>query len=443
MFWSDAPGSLRSRVARSAVGAALLGGTIVAVVGAALAWRLALDQEDRRLRDALRTLAYTIDEAPGGEEGAARAAAGEQRELEQVGIDVGVFAGDRWLGGAVRARAPGAACVTAPEGPRRSCRAAHRGLTLEARTSLAPLYAHTRSSALGTLLAWLVSLAVAWRVSSRAAAVAIAPLRRLEDAVQGIDPTAPDPGAVARRLDCDEVDRVRARFAEVLARLAESLEQSRRFSANAAHEMRTPLTALRAEVELTLERCPEGETRDALARARRHAEALGSRLDRVLALANPGAERSSRDEAVSIDLLVRDAVASLEPSRRARVTLETEAEGLVRGDAALLQMAVENAIDNALKFTDGPVRARVDEEGLAVSLRVADEGPGIPEGERERVFEPFYRLAGARAAAQGMGLGLALIAHIARIHGGRARFEAAPRGACLRVDLPALRPSRA
>lgn len=433
MFWSERARTLRARVAWSTVGAALLGGAIVAIVGAALAWRLALRQEDRRLLDAVHTLAEVIDEA-----GASSGAAHEQRELAPVGIDVGVFEGDRWLGGAVRQRSVSDGCVTRDDGLHRRCAGSHRGLTLAAEASLAPLYAHTRSSALGTFVAWLVVLAIVWRASRLAADSATAPLSRLEAAVQRIDPSAPDARVVAEPLDCDEVERVRASFADVLTRLSASLEQSRRFSANAAHEMRTPLAALRAEVELAQESAPDHETREALARARRHVEALGRRLDRVLVLAMPDREREARGEAVSLDLVARDAIASLDEARRARVTLDTDAEGLVRGDAALLAMAVENAIENALKFSDGPVRVSVDEGEKTASLRVCDDGPGVPEAERERVFEAFHRLPRARASTDGMGLGLALIAHVARITGGRASFEHVERGARLCIELPRL-----
>lgn len=436
MSWSDGARTLRARVAWSTVGAALVGGAIVAVVGGALAWRLALHQEDRRLLDAVHTLAEVIDEAGGGEAGAAQGATHEQRELAPLGIDVGVFAGSRALGGAIRARSAGDGCETIHDGQHRRCRGAHGPWTLETQTSLAPLYAYSRSSALGTFVAWLVVLAAAWRSSSVAAALAIAPLRRLEAAVQSIDPTSPDPRVVSARLDCDEVDRVRAGFTDVLTRLAASLEQSRRFSANAAHEMRTPLTALRAEIELAHEVAPTDASREALTRARRHVEALGRRLERVLVLAIPDRDRAGRGELVSLDMLVRDATASLPATQRARVTLETDAEGLVRGDAALLLMAVENALDNALKFSDGAITARVDESVATVSLRVRDEGPGVPEAERVRVFEPFHRLATARATTDGMGLGLALIAHIARITGGAAGFDDVPTGACLRIELP-------
>jgi signal transduction histidine kinase len=109
----------------------------------------------------------------------------------------------------------------------------------------------------------------------------------------------------------------------------------------------------------------------------------------------------------------------------------------VRGDSSLLTSLVENAVQNALKFApDGSITVCVQGgEGAHVVLRVVDSGPGIPPEQRERVFDPFYRAKPGVAA--GHGLGLALIAHIARAHGGHAHFEDVPRGAELVIRLPA------
>jgi signal transduction histidine kinase len=111
---------------------------------------------------------------------------------------------------------------------------------------------------------------------------------------------------------------------------------------------------------------------------------------------------------------------------------------MVRGDPALLRAAVLNAVENALKFApEGAVTVTVRASPQAVLVRVSDEGPGVPMGLRDALFAPFHRSAAARAAGQpGHGVGLALIAHVTRAHGGEARFVDADRGATLEVSLP-------
>jgi two-component system sensor histidine kinase TctE len=108
---------------------------------------------------------------------------------------------------------------------------------------------------------------------------------------------------------------------------------------------------------------------------------------------------------------------------------------VVRGDAMLLATLISNAVGNAVKFgTNVTVRARG--EGTTAILEVADDGPGVPRGMRDAVFEPFVR--GVGSSVPGSGLGLAVIASVARRHGGEARFRDVPRGAMLEVTLPRL-----
>jgi signal transduction histidine kinase len=110
----------------------------------------------------------------------------------------------------------------------------------------------------------------------------------------------------------------------------------------------------------------------------------------------------------------------------------------VMGEPRLLRRMVRNLLENAVRYGAGSqVDVRLAKLGeTAVRLDVCDGGPGIPEAERERVFEPFYRIAGASEAAGGVGLGLALVRQIARRHGGDAQCLANGAGACLRVTLP-------
>ena len=111
----------------------------------------------------------------------------------------------------------------------------------------------------------------------------------------------------------------------------------------------------------------------------------------------------------------------------------------VRGIPKLLRRAIRNLLENARRYSDGEVEVLVRREGNRAVVRVSDHGPGVPHGQRERIFEPFYRLPGASERAGGVGLGLALVRSIAQRHGGRVYCEDQPgggTGACFVLELP-------
>ncbi|MBL8955693.1 MAG: HAMP domain-containing histidine kinase, partial [Myxococcaceae bacterium] len=202
-------------------------------------------------------------------------------------------------------------------------------------------------------------------------------------------------------------------------------------------ELRTPLTAVRAELELLAERQSEtpAELKQALATVAR----LGGLIDKLLVLARPLSEAHLANEAVSLRDVVEDVLAELPAPERERVTVRGEADATVRGDPTLLHAMLLNAISNALKFGRRVAVEVVPEPSAAQAvLRVDDDGPGVPRAERERVFQPFVRSARAREeGVAGHGLGLALIRHIARLHGGTATFEDVPSGARLSMRVGA------
>ncbi len=156
-------------------------------------------------------------------------------------------------------------------------------------------------------------------------------------------------------------------------------------------------------------------------------------LDRLLILAAPP-DRIELKHAVALSEVVSQALPRLGEPQRLRV--ETIDDPMVRGDEALLVLLVENVVGNALKFSTAEVQVRVAAKDGRVILDVIDDGPGVAPEERDRVFDPFHR---GRAATDvdGQGIGLALVAHVAALHGGGARFLAVARGAHLQVDLPA------
>jgi signal transduction histidine kinase len=231
------------------------------------------------------------------------------------------------------------------------------------------------------------------------------------------------------------VESIRRALLDLLGRVNDLIGQARHFAGDAAHELRTPLATLRAELELMAEGS-EGATRDALNRVSSRTEKLSALVDRLLVLALPSQNLAQGFENVALSDVVTDVVTTLPAGARARVHTELGIEGLVRGDERLLTSLVTNALENALKFSSGPVDVRLTETGIEeLKLEVHDRGPGIPIELRNRVFEPFFRAA--PGSAQGHGLGLALIGHIARVHGGAATFADSSAGAKLVVTLPA------
>jgi signal transduction histidine kinase len=118
-------------------------------------------------------------------------------------------------------------------------------------------------------------------------------------------------------------------------------------------------------------------------------------------------------------------------------TDESQPALVVEGVSKLLRRAMRNLLENARRYSDGPVTVQIVRDGPLVAVRVCDRGPGVPESEREHIFEPFYRLRGASEREGGVGLGLALVRSIAKRHHGSAYCEANPGGgACFVLKLP-------
>ena len=257
---------------------------------------------------------------------------------------------------------------------------------------------------------------------------------RLERLQQRVD--ALGAGDFKSRVEVEGRDEV-AELARSFNRAAERIERlvaaQRSVLAGASHELRSPLARIRVAAELLAETAPpdlaRGLARDVAELDELVAELLvASRLE-----AATGAPR--REE---VDLL------ALTAEECARVSAEAEGRPvLVSGDPRLLRRMVRNLLDNARRYGGGSaVEAHVEGDATGAVLRVADRGPGVPEAERERIFEPFYRAAGWREGPEGgVGLGLALVRQIARHHGGDARYV--PReggGSCFEVRLPVTPP---
>jgi signal transduction histidine kinase len=268
------------------------------------------------------------------------------------------------------------------------------------------------------------------------AALTLAPLRRVAAEVRARDEQSMQPLPVTGLPD--EVAPLVGALNALLLRLGDSLDTQRAFVSEAAHELRSPLTALKLQMR-QLDRAP-----DEAARAEAQA-ALAGGIDRaarlveqLLALARnePGAPAG---EVVPLDLteVMRQAVADVVPQARARdIEFELMAGQPVplHGEAAGLAMLARNLVDNAVRYA--PAGSKVEVQVRSVSgrpeLQIDDAGPGIPEAERVRVFDRFYRRA--TGDEQGTGLGLAIVRSVAVRHQAQVQLSDSPLGG-LRVTV--------
>lgn len=239
----------------------------------------------------------------------------------------------------------------------------------------------------------------------------------------------------------DELDALAHTLNDMIRRLAEGMERARRFAANAAHQLRTPLAALRSRLDVTLERERSAEEyRRALSETSRQVAALSETVGALLRLAR--AEAGLPDAArgpVDLTALLGEVSAFFEPlaaERGVALDMRLPERLVARGDAASLLQLFANLLHNAVEHTPegGRVALAAEADAEGVRVRVRDTGPGVPPEEFERVFEPFHR---AEGGGGGTGLGLALAREIARAHGGEVTLEPAPGGgASFTVRLP-------
>ncbi|MBM3671968.1 MAG: HAMP domain-containing histidine kinase [Actinobacteria bacterium] len=224
----------------------------------------------------------------------------------------------------------------------------------------------------------------------------------------------------------DEVGRLARTMNSMLDRLEESSLRQRRFVSDASHELRSPVSAIRAQLEVALRR---GEQADwpAVAGAVLEEDArLEQAVTELLELAR--AEESADIERVDVDL---DDVVLSETQRERRVPVDTSrvSAGRVRGSEPQLARVVRNLLDNACRHARSQVAVAVAAQNGSVWLSVDDDGPGVPPGDRARVFDRFTRLDEGRVRdAGGMGLGLSMVKAIVDRHGGAVAIDEAPLG---------------
>jgi signal transduction histidine kinase len=212
----------------------------------------------------------------------------------------------------------------------------------------------------------------------------------------------------------------------MLDRLAGSAEQQRRFVADAAHELRSPLTRVRAELEVDAAHPESADLPATHASVLRETIALQQLVDDLLLLArgDAGALDVARAGPVDLDDVVEQQAAVRRTGNR-RIDTRGVAPVQVPGDGAQLARAVGNLLDNAVRHARGTVTVTLDGDDDSAVLTVADDGPGIPPDARDVVFARFTRLDDARSSRDGgAGLGLAIARDIAERHGGTRAFVA-------------------
>ncbi len=243
----------------------------------------------------------------------------------------------------------------------------------------------------------------------------------------------------------DELDRLGQTLNAMLGRLDAAFQEMRQFTADASHELQTPLTILKGEMEVALRspRSPE-EYQRILKSALEEIDRIARLVDGLLLLARADAGVLRMDRRpVDLDQLVEEIYGQariLAEARSVNLRLGPVDHVSVQGDYAHLRRLLLNLVDNAVKYTlpDGRVTISLQPSGGWASIRVEDTGMGIPPEDQARIFQRFYRSAEARSRGEGgVGLGLCIARSIAEAHGGRIEVESATgRGSTFTVLLP-------
>ncbi len=298
------------------------------------------------------------------------------------------------------------------------------------------------------LLAFPVTLALALGVTQLLAVGMTSPLREMTEAARRM--ARGDYRGRVRAESADEVGELARAFNQMATELDTVDQEQRALVATVSHELRTPLAGLTAVLENLADGvvpADEAHLEAAMGQARRLSDLVGDLLElsRVDAGVAP-----LRLADVDVAALLDETVAEIVPTGRAVSFAVDVADGLtVRADRARLRQLVVNLLDNAVRHgpDHGTVRVRATTDDGRWRLEIADDGPGVPSGDRERAFERFGTLAHdpSSTAAGGTGLGLAIARWVATLHGGTVRFVDPPAGttgAVLRLDLPVDPPER-
>ena len=246
------------------------------------------------------------------------------------------------------------------------------------------------------------------------------------------------------RIDEDalpEFKQLSQSFNQMLERLNDAFAAQRQFTGNAAHELRTPLALLQAQLELFSAEHPDmqPETAEFLSLLREQTERLTRLTKTLLEMSN--LRQVARNERIRLAPMIEEIFTDLAPlSDKCGVTLTAEGDGIMTGSDALIYRLIFNLTENAVKYNrpGGSVQVSVAQEPEKLLIRVSDNGCGIPEEYQQSIFQPFFRVDKSRSREYGgAGLGLSLVWEIADIHGGSVRVEESSKnGTVIAAEFP-------
>jgi signal transduction histidine kinase len=287
---------------------------------------------------------------------------------------------------------------------------------------------------IGGLLVLLTVSGLTWVATGRA----LSPVEAMRSQAASISPDE-----LGRRLRVpasdDEVARLATTLNDLLERIDEASRTQRRFVADASHELRSPVATIRALLESDRIVAHPGGHDGLSAEVLDEVTRLTTLVDDLLLLARGDARLPAEHQPADLSRLLRREAGR---RRRVPVAVAVPADLTVSGDPDALAGALRNLLDNAERFAHRGISVAARDAGSEVVVEVVDDGPGVPEADRDRVFERFVRLDGGRARAEGgTGLGLAIVRQVAHDHGGTVRVEPAvpgvvPEGARFVLTLP-------
>ena len=288
---------------------------------------------------------------------------------------------------------------------------------------------YKRNSLIITVLLALLGGVVTYFISGHA----LRPIREFSDKIEEVQAQNLSDSRIEEN-NVKELNQLGISYNKMLERLSEAFEIQRQFTANAAHELRTPLSLMQVQLDLYNSASHPGNDADTLQTIKMVTE-QNDKLNRMVKTLLDMSELQSvgRDDKIILDAIVEEVLADLEPlavEKNIKLIGKCEDATMIGSDILIYRL-VYNLVENAIKYnhSGGQVTVTAYQKEKHVYLSVEDTGNGIPEELRERVFDPFFRVDKSRSRALGgVGLGLALVHEIVRVHDGSITVKSSPSG---------------